>query len=357
MIINFSKRALFKPSLSILPLKYFSTSQDHLAETFKKQYNPSKKGSTQYNLPDSMKKAVASDLVRKWTKLVSFPLDETSIVLKEYLNKRGNDPLLSDKDKETNTPRESYYEATLLFSKNHELRHNLRSFKSEAIIRIDLLFDLLDCLAGLSSFSHSYALDNNLNLKDAILVTLAVDHVHFYKPWLIKKDLRIVAYPSWCSQSVIEIRIDLFQNQTGVGDELVGSSVFLMAARHLKNPKEKYEIPKLAFDGEVEVDSCKIRFEEGEKNQEKRRAISQNAEDLPAPAEKDVQDMHEIFKLCEKKIKGKDFIYQEETKMMKTMMMYPQNQNLFGTVYIDKFLLVYDFIFIDIWRIYYQGRV
>jgi len=213
MIVKTKSLILFHSlSFSFLPKSSFSLIQDDLAKSFKKQYSPSSNASSQYSIPETLKKPVENRLVRLWTKLVSFPLDERSIILQEFANKKENVASLPDSEKISNTPRESYYEANLLLGSNQELQHKLRSFKSDTI-RIDLLFDLLDCFAGLSSFSHCYLVEKDLNLKKAVLVTAAVDHIHFYKPWLINKDLRIVTYPSWCGKSVIEIRIDLFQKQ------------------------------------------------------------------------------------------------------------------------------------------------
>ncbi len=342
--------------------------QKKLATSFKQQYNPSKLESTQYKLPPSFQSDVENRFVRTWSKLISFPLDEQSFKLKEYKHKKKNQLLLNPEEKLTNTPRESYYEALLYFSTNKDLQNSLRSFNAETI-RIDLMFDLLDCLAGLSSFSHCYCLDENHGLRNVVIVTAAVDHINFFKPWLIDKDMRIIAYPSWCGQSVIEIRIDLFQKNVNNEEELVGNAIFLMAARNLKNNKEKFEVPKLSFEGELEKDICIKRYAEGAKNQEIRKINGKNVLDVPPPTVEEIKNMHEVFKLCEKSKNGKDFLYQEETKIYKTLMMYPQNQNLYGTVFFCfyiKFSIIDFSIFFnffqffsnkDLWRIYNKRRL
>ena len=330
-MLKFFKKIL--PQFHSPPPKFLFTLpfQSKLVTSFKQQYNPSKLESTQYKLNPSIQSEVENRLVRAWRKLVSFPIDEQSFKLKEYKHKKKNQLSLSEEEKLTNTPRESYYEALLLFSTNKDLQHSLRSIMAETI-RIDLMFDLLDCLAGLSSFSHCYCLDENLTLRNVVIVTAAVDHINFFKPWLIDRDMRIIAYPSWCGQSVIEIRIDLFQKNDNNEEEIVGNAIFLMAARNLKNNKEKFQVPKLSFEGELEKEVCIKRFAEGVKNQEIRKINAKNVLDVPPPTVEEIKNMHEVFKLCEKSKQGKDFLYQEETKIYKTLMMYPQNQNLYGTV-------------------------
>ena len=334
-MLKFLQRTFRDHIFPLSNLNHFSYAtlafQERLASSFKEQYNPSSSLSTQYSLPSNSLTQVENRLVRNWSQLVSFPLDPSTLHLFEY-NKKHHRPLEIPADQKLfNTPCQSFYEASMLLSSSKELQHSLRSYRS-ATVRLDLLFDLLDCLAGLSAFSHCYSLDENHGLRNIIIVTAAVDHIQFFKPWLINKDLRIRAYPSWCGSSVIEIRIDLFQNSSGIAEEMVGNAIFLMAARDPNNTKLKYKVPQLSFDGEIEKDKCEARFNEGKRNQDIRKINAGYALDVPPPTAEEVSEMHEIFKLCEKGKAGVNFIYQEDTKIYKTLMMHPQNQNLYGTV-------------------------
>lgn len=309
----------------------FSSIQKKLATKFKQQYSPSEFQSTQYFMPESNKIPIDHRFVHNWSRLVSFPLDEKAIILKGYKGKKQFKSLLEE-EKLKNTPRDSWYEATLFFSSNAELQNSLRSLDTKNM-RIDLMFDLLDCLAGLSAFSHCYLLEAEKFLPKAIVVTAAVDHINFFKPWSIFQDLRITSYPSWAGESVIEIRNDLFQkNPDTLSEELIGNAIFLMAARKTDQRKIKYVVPKLDFDGEEQLEKCQIRFELGARNQEIRKITAKYALDMPPPNKEEIADMHEIFKSCEKKKPGQDFFYQEDTLIHKTLMMHRQNQNFMGTV-------------------------
>ena len=106
----------------------------------------------------------------------------------------------------------------------------------------------------------------------------------------------------------------------------------MFAARKIQNKHDKYEIPSLSFEGELNPEICQVRFEEGFINQELRKLNAKNSLDVPSPTVGEVQNMHDIFKLCQKSTYGKDFIYQEETKIEKTILMHSQNSNHVGTV-------------------------
>lgn len=80
---------------------------------------------------------------------------------------------------------------------------------------------------------------------------------------------------------------------------MVGSAIFLMVARSLDFIR-KYEVPRLKFDGENDVERCEIRFDLGQKNQEYRKMNAQNSLEVSPPNVEEINELHEIFKFSKK---------------------------------------------------------
>ena len=193
--------------------------------------------------------------------------------------------------------------------------------------------------------------------RTCTLVTLSVDNLQFFRAIRGDVDLTINAYPTYTGHSTIEIRTDLLQRDSSGEETLAGSSFFLMVARSVDR-YQAYQVPRLVFEGENEVDKCLLREELAQIKQKRRKEEGGRSSSLPPniqtqdgkgipfkignftsnygregfPSMEESRELHRIY--MEMKEEGNDrWCLMRETGKRKMSLMHMQDRNLHGKVF------------------------
>ncbi|KRX10446.1 hypothetical protein PPERSA_08748 [Pseudocohnilembus persalinus] len=228
-----------------------------------------------------------------------------------------------------NFPRNSWNKIVLPFSKNEKMRNKISRFYTEKI-RIGVLMEMLDYQAVISSYEHVY------RKRDlATIVTASVDDINFYKKLQTDRDLIIISYPNYVGKTSLEICIDMLQPDDNGKEELRATASFLMVARQKKDHSKGYKVPQMSFQGEHDIERCKMRFAVGNKKNQKRKEKFTNSLEIKPPNSEEINYVHSFY--LNKKSQDEKYSQNikniSETSLKKNLLMHMQDRNLHGKIF------------------------
>lgn len=144
------------------------------------------------------------------------------------------------------TPAHSFYQVTLPFSSNEQLRQKMVQFFTQNV-RVGRVLELMDYIAANVAYRYcsSAKEDGELQMDKLpfITVTASIDEIDFFHPIDVHVDCAFSGYVAYVGSSTMEVQIDVLQNIEGT-DRLACSAKFVMAARD-KTTGKSYQVPKL----------------------------------------------------------------------------------------------------------------
>lgn len=246
------------------------------------------------------------------------------VILYDHVGKNPN-----PSDKTMNSPRNCWNQITLPLSTNVDLRNRFVRFYTNRV-RIGKLLEVLDYAAANVSYLYCHSEPFS---RTSTNVTLSMDNMHFFRPIAADKDLNICSYPTFNGKSTVEIRVDIYQeSENKTETSLVCSTHFLMAAREL-NTHKAFNVPRLSFEGEDDVQGCILRYELGKKLQEKRKLNSSLSLYKTPPSAEESVELHSIFLSNAHLKEGEDYFAFEKTTMHKNLLIHLQDRNLHGKAF------------------------
>ncbi len=322
-------------SFLFFPKKFYQNkilNPNSLIFTHKKETDKYQKSLSRMKRPDDIMCVPMTDEIDFTPGLKYFTPNKNEFI---FLTK-ANNKVIRNTEIETMCPTDCWTEMVIPFDNSEILRDNYRLLHTNTI-RSGKLMELLDYFSARVAYKYV-----NFNSKQNVytLVTASVDKFEVLKKVTLNKSLVITAYPTWNSESSIEIRIDLSQRDSSVesiqddNDIFLGSAYFLYVARDAKDYTKKKRVPKLVSGcdmSETEVEKTKLRLEIGEQNKLERILSSKTNLGLIPPTIEESQYLHDIFNdYKQNPSKYKPMI---DTKMEKNLLLQSQSQNIHGKLF------------------------
>jgi len=235
------------------------------------------------------------------------------------------------KDQSVNYPRNSFIQIHLPLGENDDLKNRYIRFKP-GLVRVGRLLEALDFTAGHVAYFHTMSRPFSYTCT---LMTACCDHLKFFRPIRGDRNILINAYPTYVGKSTIEVRTDLMQKIDGEKDEtLAASALFLLAARDTKDYSKSFNLTKISFEGENDIEKCLLRSELGKLNQEKRKSMGlQNYFKRP-PTQEESLRLHSIFMNMKEKWRlNVDYYLMRDTRKSKSILMHIQDRNIHGKIF------------------------
>eukprot|EP01018_Ginkgo_biloba_P028620 Gb_20781 [translate_table: standard] len=234
------------------------------------------------------------------------------------------------------TPGESRLSLLYDFSNDYTLRDQYQDPWNQ--IRIDMLLDDMDALAGFISGTHSS--DGDSSTRPLMLVLASADKIVLKKPISMQSNLKMGGAVTWVGRSSLEIQIRATQPaEEGVEDEsacVVLTANFTFAARDSKTGKSA-PVHRLV----PQSDDEKLLFAQGEardarrkKERQRRQQEILNGEKTQVSSERLQSLLTEGRALCGLAAsEDRDSILIRDTRLENSLICQPQQRNLHGRVF------------------------
>ena len=253
---------------------------------------------------------------------------------------KANPKIIRNTKIESICPSDCWTQLVIPFGKNPNLASKYRLLHTN-ILRSGKLMELLDYFSARVAYKF---VNFSAKSNEYTLVTASVDKFEIIKKFSLDKSLSISAYPTWNSDSTVEIRLDICEISCNVNKENIsemnnaatfwGSAFFLYVARDAKNYKLKKKVPKLIPSGEMpeaEIQKANLRFEIGDQNKKERLLESTRSQSLIPPSLEESLILHEIMK--DSKVNPSKYKPMVDTKLEKNILLQSQAQNIHGKVF------------------------
>uniref|UniRef100_A0A0G4H9Z4 HotDog ACOT-type domain-containing protein n=1 Tax=Chromera velia CCMP2878 TaxID=1169474 RepID=A0A0G4H9Z4_9ALVE len=188
-----------------------------------------------------------------------------------------------------------FLELTLPLARNPDLRDLFMRPDVPDRIRFGRIFEYLDALAGDVAYRHCGGVGEPSSLQQGshlTIVTAAVDALNLGRDLHMSKDLRLRGYVTHVGRSSMEVRTEVFE-----GDTYVGDGFFLMVALD-KNTQRPTEVPRLIVEeGKgAPIESLAEVLEGAEERSKRRKVQTASALDRNPPLPEEQALVHRIWR-------------------------------------------------------------